>query len=1231
MKKNLNTKRDVNMRKKLVISSELLFLFLVIGSSTAIADIESSEISTVSEIQNNATNQTDSFPKLEHAPENPEFVKYLNNKIYTQDAPSKNEYQTGFVPAPVDLSHLSNISAYVSAPAYYDLRALNRVTNVKDQGLEGTCWAFATYASMESCLMPGENRDFSENNMKNLLSSTSPEGFDYTSDEGGNYLMSTAYLARWSGPVNETDDPYDPSNNSSAYSPTGLDVQKHVQDVLIIPCRKNPMDNDNIKSAIQNYGAVFTTMYADPVYYFLDQRYYYYNGASPVPNHGVAIVGWNDSFDKNQFPNVPPGNGAFIVKNSWGTSFGDNGYFYVSYYDTRLGYDGNVVFTAENPDTYKSIYQYDPLGLVNSIGYRNPTCWCANIFTAKSNEVLKAVSFYTTDSNCNYEIYIYTNPDSSPVSQTGHVLAQSGTIPFAGYHTVPLNSGVKLKTGQKFSVVMKLTTPEYNFPVALEYPISGYSSKATANAGESFISYDGTEWVDITLYDPNANVCIKAFTEPTLFPVANFSSNVSEGYAPLSVHFTDNSRNVTECYWTFGDGTASTEKNPTHIYSKTGTYTVSLTASNENGTDSKLATINVLQPPVYAYIANMGSNTISVIDTTTNKVTTTLEVGTGPYGVGVSSDGKKVYVANNDSNTVSVIDTTTNKVTATVPVGSKPYGIAVTPDGKKLYVTNHLDNTTSVIDTATNAVIATVPTEIYPSGVAVTPDGTKVYLASLAHIENSTNSIVSVIDTVTNNVTASVPVGAASTGIAVTPDGKKVYVANSLDNTVSVIDTVTNTIIAAVPVGVNPKGVAVGPDGKKVYVANYDSNTTSIIDTVTDTVIATTPVEINPIGVSVKPDGNEAYVTNSGSNTVSVIDTATNKVKTTVNVGEFPVAFGQFIEQPVLPFANFNSNVSEGYAPLSVQFTDLSKNALEWRWDFGDGGISTDQNPTHVYSTTGNYNVNLTVSNKKGTASKISTITVIEESSSSGGSSGGSHKSGSSGGGGGGAGGSPEPQTNVQVKELSQAQVTNGKTVIFDFTKNATCVVYVSFDAKKTAGKITTIAEQLKGKSTLVSVLDSGEVYKYFNLWVGNSGFATEKNIENPVVCFKVEKSWLQDQKIDQSSITLNRYNDKKWSQLSVKLLKDDDKYLYFTSETPGFSFFAITGKALEKEARIEIKPETDTSNPKQNNTASNIERIQKTEQETEKSKATSIPGFEMICGIGSLLFVFLHQKTNKK
>ncbi|HEY3360798.1 MAG TPA: CARDB domain-containing protein [Methanosarcina sp.] len=201
---------------------------------------------------------------------------------------------------------------------------------------------------------------------------------------------------------------------------------------------------------------------------------------------------------------------------------------------------------------------------------------------------------------------------------------------------------------------------------------------------------------------------------------------------------------------------------------------------------------------------------------------------------------------------------------------------------------------------------------------------------------------------------------------------------------------------------------------------------------------------------------------------------------------------------------------------------------------------------------------------------KTAQITITQQSSSSGGSSGGSshHSSGGSSGGGGG-GGSPEPQSNVEVKEISQAVVTSGKPVEFDFTKNATCVVYASFDAKKTAGKTTAIVEQLKGKSTLVSVLDSGEVYRYFNLWVGNSGFATSKNIENPVVCFKVEKAWIKNNNINQSLVTLQWY-DKSWQSLYTEKVKEDQNYVYFKSKTPGFSYFAITAYNIDAKNKLE-------------------------------------------------------------
>ena len=277
-----------------------------------------------------------------------------------------------------------------------------------------------------------------------------------------------------------------------------------------------------------NYGGVTTALYFDPTdasNYNQNTYSYYYSGTT-ASDHAVTIVGWNDTYSANNFSTTSPGDGAFIIKNSWGTTAADwgnvnndNGYFYVSYYDSNVGYDMNTVFTAENPNNYKNIYQYDPLGWTQQIktSQINPTIgWGANVFTAKSNEVLKAVSFYTTDLNCNYAISIYTNTGSKPISQAAPVLTQSETILNAGYHTIPLNAGVQLKAGQNFSVVIKLTNPTYQYPIAVEMPISDYSSQAIASPGESFVSADGNTWTDITT-EPgysNTNVCIKAFTNP---------------------------------------------------------------------------------------------------------------------------------------------------------------------------------------------------------------------------------------------------------------------------------------------------------------------------------------------------------------------------------------------------------------------------------------------------------------------------------------------------------------------------------------------------------------------------------------------------------------------------------------------------------------------------------------------------------------------------------------------
>jgi len=522
----------------------------------------------------------------------------------------------------------------------------------------------------------------------------------------------------------------------------------------------------------------------------------------------------------------------------------------------------------------------------------------------------------------------------------------------------------------------------------------------------------------------------------------------------------------------------------------------------------------------------------------------------------------EVYVTNDVSGIVSVINTATDTVTTTVNVENQsPGGVAVSPDGTNVYVTSGSSNTVAIISTTTKSVTNTVNVGNSPHGVAVTPDGANVYVANFG------SKTVSVISTAANEVTNIVNVGNGPYGVAVSPDGTKVYVPDRDDNTVSVIDTATNTVITAVNVGKRPKalGQFIGyiplkprlsvadfsasqtSGNKPLSVSFYDISTGSPTSWYWDFGDGATSAERNPAHtyteagnyiinltvdnengtdsktqeISVQEAQNEDKVlpvADFGSNLVSgfaplavqFTDSSQNAnrwswdfnndgiadssdvspVYTYTTPGTYTVSLTvsnangtdsktiKIIvdeapsDDKILPVADFSTSILSGYAPLSVQFTDKSESATLWNWDFGDGTTATEQNPAHTYSATGTYTVTLTVSSAKGTHSKIATIIVMEDSSSSGGSS----SSGSSGSGGGG--GSPEPQSNVDTKELSQVYITSGNPVKFDFKKNVTSVVYINFDSKKTAGKTTTIIEMLKGKSTLVSGLLSDEVYK---------------------------------------------------------------------------------------------------------------------------------------------------------
>ena len=268
-------------------------------------------------------------------------------------------------------------------------------------------------------------------------------------------------------------------------------------------------------------------------------------------------------------------------------------------------------------------------------------------------------------------------------------------------------------------------------------------------------------------------------------------------------------------------------------------------------------------------------------------VLNTIGVGYLPFGIGVQPDGSRVYVANQNSNTVSVINTTTNSVQANIGLGGglSPFGLAVSPDGTHVYTADYASNAVTVIDTATETSSAVVGVGKYPKMVAVSPDSSRVY------VTNSGSNSVSVIDSASNTVTATIGVGTTPLGVAASPDGARVYVANVGSGSMSVIDAGTNQVTGFINTSAN--WVAVSPDSKVVYATSAD-NVVKVIDTATNQVTDTISIPV-PAGAgaslgmpAVSADGGRLFVPNILGNSVVQIDTATKKITNTVGVGTYP-------------------------------------------------------------------------------------------------------------------------------------------------------------------------------------------------------------------------------------------------------------------------------------------------------------------------------------------------------
>ena len=436
-------------------------------------------------------------------------------------------------------------------PSCYNSVDVGRRPVVRSQGSDRTCWALAAASALESSLLPEERIVFSADHM------VSCNAFSVPADEGGDYLMVMAYLSGWQGPVAETDSWKDESsledcedenaqnsgeNENASNSCEDENVLNSREDENALGSRKDEdvsegrkdecfqdsrqpavhvqemqllgeASREEIKAAILDCGAVQTSLYMNrketaPT----KTRYHaftsaYYCSEERVQDHDIIILGWDDSYSRFLFREVPDEDGAWICQNTWGDAFGEGGIFYVSYADANIGRTAIAYTRVEPADNYDAIYQTDDCGWQGSQGYGDEDCWIANQYRAKEEESLAAVGLYATGRDTVCDLYLVR--ESAPDER---IFLQSASFDRPGYYTVDLEQPMALAAGEAFLVIAKFHTPGSTHPAAVEYSSDDYTQNVTLEGKRGYISHDGENWTCTeTVY--GSNVCLKAYVK----------------------------------------------------------------------------------------------------------------------------------------------------------------------------------------------------------------------------------------------------------------------------------------------------------------------------------------------------------------------------------------------------------------------------------------------------------------------------------------------------------------------------------------------------------------------------------------------------------------------------------------------------------------------------------------------------------------------------------------------
>lgn len=578
-------------------------------------------------------------PDLKSFPEAEVTIPSISDEIeaigITDYAAAVNEYQNIVYDTVANGKNTPQVQDSV-----YDPRGTSLVTPVRTQ-LFNSCWAFTSMAAGEQSLLyqgvrlPGmvndaASLDLSEAQLLYYFYHTAVDPMGNTAGDatvntsssdyltvGSSTIFSTFAMANWVGAAKESTLRMEELTAESIFD----DAMAYNQNEAVLENAYwiNFSDTDavqSVKQMILKYGGAAINLYYNQLYYNQDTKAYYFPlNPHMANNHSVTIVGWDDNYSKDNFNHEekPSKDGAWIAKNSYGTGWGDQGYFYISYEDSSVNTSNAAInrarafiFDFASAADYDNNYQYDGTYGAYNCSYPNSNdtriasgSSVANVFhvsdeSGTSTQTLSAVSIALYDTAVNYEIQIYKNPTDSlsPVSGTPMLSTpQTGSTSFVGYYTIPLDEQIELKAGDTFAVVFTLSkesSKPINVFMDATYANGSWISFFNATeSGQSYKQVNGT-WYD--LGNSSMTARIKAFTND----IATTTTSIAFDMAGQSGYTEQNGTHFLEI-WNDEDKSIQVKVQPADAKSQELQFTSSNLAVLEVDKNGKLIPVNAGQ------------------------------------------------------------------------------------------------------------------------------------------------------------------------------------------------------------------------------------------------------------------------------------------------------------------------------------------------------------------------------------------------------------------------------------------------------------------------------------------------------------------------------------------------------------------------------------------------------------------------------------------------------------